>query len=78
MILLNELMLQFDVSDHAQYKRKDKRILCVHLDLITNWMNWSIVHFIQCIDIYELLIGVNKRMKATRTKTATMTDDGYY
>ena len=75
-LAVNELTLQLDVSDCVQYKKKDRRILCVQLDLITNWMKQLIVHFIQCIDIFELLIGVNKTMKATTTRTATMTDDG--
>ena len=43
-----------------------------------NLMNQSIVHCIQCIDIFELLIGVNKTTKATTTRTTTMMDDGYY
>ena len=73
-------MLQFDVSDSVQYKKKDCRILCVELELIMNWMTLLIVHFIQCINIFELLIGVNKTMKATttRTTTTTMTYDGSY
>ena len=75
-LAVNELTLQFDVSDCVQYKKKDRRILCVQLDLITNWMKWLIVHFIQCIDIFESLIGVNKTTKATTTRTTTMTDDG--
>ena len=79
-LAVNELMLQFDVSDCVQYKKKDRRILCIQLDLIMNWMKWLIVHLIQCIDIFESLIGVNKTMKATTTRTTTrtttMTDDG--
>ena len=43
-----------------------------------NWMTLSIVHFIQCIDIFELLIGVNKTIKATTTRTTTTMDDGSY
>ena len=75
-LAVNELTLQFDVSDCVQYKKKDRRILCVQLGLITNWMKWLIVHFTQCIDIFESLIGVNKTTKATTTRTTTMTDDG--
>ena len=41
-----------------------------------NWMKWSIVHFTQCKDIFESLIGVNKTMKAATTRTTTMMDDG--
>ena len=71
-------MLQFDLSDHVQYKKNDRRILCVQLELIMNWMYQLIVHCIQCVDIFELLIGANKTTKATTTRTTTMTDDGYY
>ena len=69
-------MLLFDVSDCVQYKKKDRRILCVQLDLIMNWMKWLIVHFTQCINILESLIGVNKTTKPTTTRTTTMMDDG--
>ena len=70
-LALNELMLQFDVSDCVQYKKKDRRILRIQLDLIMNWMKWSIVHFTQCIDILESLIGMNETMKATTTRTTS-------
>ena len=43
-----------------------------------NWMTLSIVHFIQCINIFELLIDMNKTMKVTTTRTTTMMDDGSY
>ena len=34
----NELTLQFDVSDCTEYKKKERRHLCVKLDMITNWI----------------------------------------
>ena len=75
---VNELTLQFDISDPVQYMKKDKRILCIELELIMNWMSLLIVHFIQCINNFELLIGANKTTKTTTTRTTTMTDDGSY